>query len=92
MNGIFLDFTTVGWKDAVKEFISSVIKTAIAAVIAYVIARLNEVSIPLDAENASTIIAAIGLVRAALTSVSKWVTTSAFPATAPVVDQASTVG
>lgn len=69
-----LDFSKVGWKLAVKEFSLSLIKTAAAAGVAFAIQRLAEIHLPVDSMDAAAVIAAVGLLRALLTSLGKWLT------------------
>lgn len=73
---MLLDFTPHGWKAAIKEFTLSVLKTMLSAGVAYVIARLAEYNVPTDSAHAAELIAGVGLLRAALTSLYAWVTTS----------------
>lgn len=89
---MYLDFSPHGWKDALKEFALSVFKTAIAAAIGYILTQLAQINVPVDAKHASEIIAALGLIRALLTSLATWITTVMPVTTSPVVDANQPVG
>jgi hypothetical protein len=81
---ITLDFSSAGVKLALKEFFTSLLKTALAAAIGYVILRLDglHVSSYIDPMYAALAAAGIATLRALLTSLSKWATTT------PTVDNA----
>lgn len=72
---MYLDFTHHGLKEAAKEFALSILKTMLAAGIAFVIAKLAEFQIPLDNAHSAELLAGVGLLRAVLTSVFQWVST-----------------
>lgn len=82
---MFLDFSKEGWKEAVKEFFFSLLKTLLAAALTFAGARLAEY--PITATTGPEIVAAIALVRAFITAGSTWLTTHSFQVTkAPVVE------
>lgn len=69
------DFSTAGWQKAARDFVASLIKTALVAVAAYVAMRLANVSIDPMARNAELFTGLVVVGRALLSSFLSWANT-----------------
>lgn len=74
----YLDFSSAGWKAGVIEFFKSLGKTALAAALAFVLLKLKDLHLAnyVRPEYATLAIATVAAVRALITSVWVWATTT----------------
>ena len=87
-----LDFSRAGVKGAVVEFFFSIVKTAVAAVVVYVGVKLNNLNVSHFVKPEYAIYGTLFIagVRALLTSIGVWATTSSTAtqdATAPIASE-----